>query len=148
MKSISRAVFQFGFVAFLVFQGVAYNVQAQSPHLPQTIPGGFDLPNGWRITPAGTPIADTEDMVLKMTLAPDGRAVIATHAGYNPHGLVVIDTRNHQVVQRIGLKSTWLGLAWSLDGRTLYVSGGNANGNKVKPTLAPIYEFTYNAGRL
>src|SRR5262249_35857067 len=105
-------------------------------------------PNGWRITPAGTPIADTEDMVLKMTVAPDGRAVIATHSGFNPHGLVVIDTKTHQVVQRIGLKSTWMGLAWSPDGKTLYVSGGNANGNKVQPTLAPVYEFSYNAGRL
>jgi YVTN family beta-propeller protein len=128
------------------FSGIA--VLAQSTHLPQPIPGGFDLPNGWRITPAGKPIADTEDMVLKMVAAPDGRAVIATHAGYNPHGLVVIDTRSHQVVQRIGLKSTWLGLAWAPDGKTLYVSGGNANGNKVKPTLAPIYEFRYNDGRL
>src|SRR5215471_868171 len=122
--------------------------QAQSTLLPQTIPGGFDLPNGWRITPAGKPIAETEDMALKMTLAPDGRAVIATHSGYNPHGLVVIDTQTHQVVQRIGLKSTWLGLAWAPDAKTLYVSGGNANGNKVQPTLAPIYEFSYSEGRL
>src|SRR5258708_3433528 len=53
--------------------------------LPQPISGGFDLPNGWRITPAGKSIVDTEDMVLKMVVAPDGRAVIATHAGYNPH---------------------------------------------------------------
>jgi len=70
--------------------------EAQSTRLPQSIPGGFDLPNGWRITPAGTPIAETEDMALKMTLARDGRAVIATHSGYNPHGLVVIDTRSNQ----------------------------------------------------
>src|SRR6266852_9331650 len=51
--------------------------------LPQHITGGFDLPNGWRITPAGNPIVETEDMVLKMVAAPDGRAVIATHSGYN-----------------------------------------------------------------
>jgi YVTN family beta-propeller protein len=112
------------------------------------VPGGFDLPNGWRITPAGKPIVETEDMVLKLTAAPDGRAVIAIHAGYNPHGLVVIDPRTHQAVQRIGLRSTWMGLAWSPDGRTLYVSGGNANGNKLKPELAPVYEFSYTNGRL
>src|SRR6516164_2150761 len=85
---------------------------AQSNRLPQPVPGGFDLPNGWRITPAGKPIVETEDMVLKLTASPDGHAVIATHAGYNPHGLVVIDTRTHQAVQRIGLRSTWMGLAW------------------------------------
>jgi YVTN family beta-propeller protein len=132
----------------LVLAYSSISIAAQSQHLPQPVPGGFDLPNGWRITPAGTPIADTEDMVLKMTVAPDGRAVIATHSGFNPHGLVVIDTKTHQVVQRIGLKSTWMGLAWSPDGKTLYVSGGNANGNKVQPTLAPVYEFSYSAGRL
>ncbi|HEV3039962.1 MAG TPA: hypothetical protein VHA33_19500, partial [Candidatus Angelobacter sp.] len=115
---------------------------------PQPVPGGFDLPNGWRITPAGKSIVDTEDMVLKMVVAPDGRAVIATHAGYNPHGLVVIDTKTSQAIQRIPLKSTWLGLAWAPDGKTLYVSGGNANGSKVKPTLAPVYEFAYKDGRL
>jgi YVTN family beta-propeller protein len=115
---------------------------------PQQISGGFDLPNGWRITPAGKPIVETEDMVLKMVVAPDGKAMIASHSGYNPHGLVVIDTRTHTAVQRIGLKSAWLGLAWAPDGKTLYVSGGNANGTKVKRTLAPVYEFSYNNGRL
>jgi YVTN family beta-propeller protein len=153
MKSLSRrdSVAVVMVWALVVTLGLGFSwlaVSAQSTHLPQPTAGGFDLPNGWRITPAGKPIADTEDMVLKMTAAPDGRAVIATHAGYNPHGLVVIDTRSHQVVQRIGLKSTWLGLAWAPDGKTLYVSGGNANGNKVKPTLAPIYEFSYSQGRL
>lgn len=127
---------------------VALSCLAQNNRLPHATPGGFDLPNGWRITPAGKSIVQTEDMVLNLTVAPDGRAVIATHSGYNPHGLVVIDAKTHQATQRIGLKSTWLGLAWSPDGKTLYVSGGNANGNKVKPTLAPIYEFSYINGRL
>src|SRR5215472_6199278 len=152
MKPATRSPYHVALAMLLtVFSCVALlwvGGRAQSTHLPQPIAGGFDLPNGWRITPAGKPIAETEDMALKMTLAPDGRAVIATHSGYNPHGLVVIDTRTHDVVQRIGLKSTWLGLAWAPDGKTLYVSGGNANGNKVQPTLAPIYEFTYSEGRL
>jgi len=35
--------------------------------LPGPTPGGgFDLPNGWRITPAGKRIADLNDLVLKM----------------------------------------------------------------------------------
>src|SRR5215469_14550269 len=83
MKSLSRhavgaAVMVWALVLVSWFSGIAV---AQSAHLPQPIPGGFDLPNGWRITPAGKPIADTEDMVLKMTVAPDGRAVIASHGG-------------------------------------------------------------------
>jgi YVTN family beta-propeller protein len=151
MNSKSRFLVElvFAFLALSCWVGpFAGRASAQVNRLPQPVPGGFDLPNGWRITPAGKPIVETEDMVLKLTAAPDGRAVIATHAGYNPHGLVVIDTRTHQAVQRIGLRSTWMGLAWSPDGKTLYASGGNANGNKLKPELAPVYEFSYSNGRL
>jgi len=74
---------------------------------------------------------------------------VAVNSGYLPHGLTVIDPVTRKVVQRIALKSTWLGMAWSPDGRTLYVSGGNANGEKrEEATLAPVYAFAYHAGRL
>jgi YVTN family beta-propeller protein len=117
--------------------------------LPHAVPGGFDLANGWHITPVGKAIG-TEDMVLKLVTAPDGRAVVASHSGYNPHGIVVIDTKTEEPIQRIGLKSTWMGMAWSGDGKTLYVSGGNANSYEgtETPTRAPIYEFSYANGRL
>jgi YVTN family beta-propeller protein len=114
--------------------------------LPKPVQGGYDLPNGWKITPAGRAIV-TEDMVLKVIVSPDGRAIIALHSGFNPHGLVVIDAKTQEAVQKIRLKSAWLGMAWSPDGKTLYVSGGNANG-KTDPQRAPIYEFSYANGRL
>src|SRR5215831_14215322 len=101
MKSLLNPAIRSAGMLVLALSSIT--VAAQSPHWPQPVPGGFDLPNGWRITPAGKSIADTEDMVLKLVVAPDGRAVVATHAGFNPHGLVVIDTKTHQVVQRIGL---------------------------------------------
>ncbi|AXC11400.1 hypothetical protein ACPOL_2064 [Acidisarcina polymorpha] len=116
---------------------------------PQYIPGGFNLPNGWRITPAGKPIATIEDMVLNAVVSPDGKIIVATHSGYLPHGIDVIDVKTRKLVQQIPLKTTWLGLAWSADGHTLYVSGGNATGAKnIARTMAPIYEFTYQDGRL
>jgi YVTN family beta-propeller protein len=109
---------------------------------------GYALPNGWKITPPGRSIA-TEDMVLKLIPSPDDRVVIASHSGYNPHGLVVADQKSEEALQRIKLKTTWLGMAWSPNGRTLYVSGGNANGKKkIGPSLAPIYELAYNDGKL
>lgn len=116
---------------------------------PKYIPGGFDLPNGWRITPAGKPIATVGDWVLNAVTSTDGKIVVASHSGYQPHGIDVIDVRTRKVVQDIPLKTTWLGLAWSPDGHTLYVSGGNATGSKrIAGTMAPIYEFTYKNGRL
>ena len=112
---------------------------------PRPLAGGYLLPNGWRLTPIGRTVA-TEDLILNLKPSPDGRSVLAVHGGFNPHGLVVIDARSEEAVQRIALKSAGMGLAWSPDGGRLYVSGGNANGRK--PTRAPIYEFDYGDGKL
>ncbi len=88
-------------------------------------------------------------MVLNTVISPDGKIIVATHSGYQPHGIDVIDVKTHKLVQQIPLKTTWLGLAWSYDGHTLYVSGGNATGaKKIASSMAPIYEFTYKDGRL
>ena len=114
--------------------------------LPHAVTGGFELPNGWRITPAGQSVGTTGDMVLKILPAPDGKALIADHAGYLPHGLTVIDPVTRKVVQEIKLRSSWLGLTWSPNGQILYVSGGNAAGGIA--AKAPIYAFAYANGRL
>jgi len=113
--------------------------------IPHATPNGYELPNGWRLTPLGRSIT-TEDMVLNVSLAPDRKAMVALHAGFNPHGLVVVDAHSEEAVQRIPLKSAWLGLAWHPNGKKVYVSGGNANGRN--PTRAPIYIFSYENGRL
>ncbi len=112
---------------------------AQTPH---PIPGGFSLPNGWQITPVGKAI-HTEDLILNLSASKDGKVVIAQHGGFNPHGLVVIDTATEEAVQRIPLRSAWLGLAWSADGSKFFVSGGNA-----RTEVAPVYVFNYANGRL
>ncbi|HEX9199524.1 MAG TPA: alkaline phosphatase family protein [Acidobacteriaceae bacterium] len=116
---------------------------------PQSIPGGFNLPNGWRISPAGKAIDTYGDLTLDATTSPDGRVVIASHSGYLPHGLVVIDTKTQKEVQHIDLKTVWLGMTWSPDGHTLFIPGGNATGAKnIAGSAAPIYEFQYRNGRL
>ena len=134
---------------------IAGAAQAEAPRAigpatqqhPHAITGGFDLPNGWRISPATQNLGTTGDLVMKLSVAPDGRAVVAVNSGYLPHGLTVIDPATHRIVQRIPLASTWLGLAWSPNGKTLYVSGGNNAGSKTK-AKAPIYAFGYANGRL
>jgi YVTN family beta-propeller protein len=118
---------------------------AFAQQLPHATPNGYELPNGWTLTPQGRSIP-TEDMVLNVSVAPDRKAVVALHAGFNPHGLVVVDAKSEEAAQRIPLKSAWLGLAWAPNGKRLYVSGGNANGST--PTRAPIYIFDYQDGRL
>ncbi len=117
---------------------------AQAPH---PIPGGYDLPNGWRITPVGKAI-HTEDLILNLVASKDERIVVALHGGFNPHGLLVIDTLTEEPIQRIRLPSAWLGMTWSQDGSKLYVSGGNASGARHRSDVAPIYVFSYANGRL
>jgi len=114
---------------------------------PKPIPGGYSLPNGWRITPVGKAIP-TEDLILNLSSSKDGKAIVAQHGGFNPHGLLVIDPVTEKAVQRIGLRSAWLGLAWSADGTKLYVSGGNASGARHNTEVAPVYVFGYANGKL
>lgn len=139
----SRAVHLFlKAFAFLTLFTLLADGGPQSPH---SFPGGYALPNGWRITPVGTAI-ETEDMVLNLLPSPDGKCVIALAGGYNPEGLVVIDASTGEAVQRIPLRSAWLGMAWSHHGDKLYVSGGNGNGDR--SYRAPIYVFDYHHERL
>ena len=112
---------------------------------PRPMPDGYFLPNGWRISPAGSSL-DTPDLLLNLVATRDGRAIVGLHGGFNPHGLVVVDAARFETVQRIPLKSAWLGLTWNPAGDRLFVSGGNANGKE--PSRAPIYVFRYAAGRL
>lgn len=78
--------------------------------LPGPTSEGYLLPNRWRITPVGTAI-DTNDLLLNIEIAPDGKAAIAVHGGYNAHGLVVIDTASGTTAQTIPLPTAWVGLA-------------------------------------
>jgi len=126
---------------------LAFSIGIAAAQVPHPIPGGFSLPNGWRITPVGKTV-ETEDLILNLSPSKDGRVVIAQHGGFNPHGLLVIDTATEEAVQRIGLHSAWLGLAWSADGSKFYVSGGSASGKDHPSDVAPIYVFGYSNGRL
>jgi YVTN family beta-propeller protein len=138
MKSIVAATIVFSSLVTAFAQS-----KAGGDVWPGPIDGGYLLPNGWRITPIGKSVP-TEDLILNMVLSPDKKCVIATHGGYNTHGLVVLDAKTGNDIQRITLPTTWFGLAWNPSGRNLYVSGGNDR----KGVPAPIYVFEYANGRL
>ncbi len=101
------------------------------------------LPNGWRISPAGE-LLRTGDQVIDFAVSPDGAKVIAVHAGYNAHGLAVIDRRTARITQSVDLDSAWLGMAWA--NNELFVSGGT--GNTARPFQPHILAFRYAAGIL
>ncbi len=112
---------------------------------PGPVENGYLLPNGWHITPIGK-TAVTNDLILNLAPAPDGKAVVALTCGFNPHEIVVIDTETDEAVQHIPQKTAWLGLAWQPDGKRLFVSGGNDK--KKDAPAAPIYFYGYENGKL
>ena len=61
------------------------------PDVPEANGSGSRLPNGWHVTPAGTPIALPGDLPLKMVFSPDGRYLLVNTAGYHDHSVSVID---------------------------------------------------------
>ena len=77
----------------ILLAGSALVPTAGAQQLPHAIAGGYEFPNGWRLTPLGHGI-ETEDMVLNVSVAPDLKPVVALHSGFNPHGLVLVDIRS------------------------------------------------------
>src|SRR5689334_15622148 len=78
--------------------------------------------NGWKLTPAGRHVG-INAMPLKMALSPDSKTLAAVCAG-RWHGLALVDLATEQTKQWVPLERDFNGLAFSNDGKTIYVSGG------------------------
>ncbi len=81
------------------------------------------LPNGQRITPAGTQIV-VSSMPLAAELSPDGRYLLVLQAGYETPSVSVIDTASGKPVHRVELPDAWLGLTFNRSGDRVFVGGG------------------------
>src|SRR5215469_7644021 len=81
----------------------------QTKRLPRHFADGSDLPNGWRITPAGKAMGEMGDLVMNLVSSPDGKVVISVNSGFLPHAIDVFDAKTHKQLQHIQLTSTWLG---------------------------------------
>ncbi len=101
------------------------------------LPGENQLFNGWGITPAGQAVS-ISDMALKLAVSPDKKMLAAVSAGYRNTGLTLIDLAQKRVAQFLPLPEVWNGLAFSLDGKRIFVSGGDSN---------QIYVFAYEEGK-
>jgi YVTN family beta-propeller protein len=76
-------------------------------------------------------------MPMAMVLAPEGDRVVVLLAGWREQGIQVVEIATGRVLQTLALPAAFLGLAFSGDGRTLYVSGGNED---------VVYRFDWHAG--
>ena len=94
------------------------------PDAPDAKGAGSLLPNGWRVTPAGTPIPLPGDLPLKMVFSPDGRYLLVNTGGYHDHGVSIIDPTTNKLVQSVDVDKDWAGLCFDPTGQTVYVSAG------------------------
>ena len=93
-------------------------IAAQEPSGPRR------LPTGRTLDPAGVSY-DLGSMPLAMVLSPEKDRVVALLNGWREQGIQVVDRASGRVLQKIPLPAVFLGVAFSPDGRSLYVSGGN-----------------------
>jgi DNA-binding beta-propeller fold protein YncE len=110
---------------------VEARISAQDPS------GERRLPTGARLDPAGVSY-DLGSMPLAMTLSPEKNRVIVLLNGWREQGIQVVDRASGRVLQTIPLPAVFLGVAFSPDGKSLYVSGGNED---------VIYRFDWHDGQ-
>ncbi len=101
-------------------------------------PGGpRRLPTGARLDPAGVSY-DLGPLPLAMTLSPDKSRLIVLLNGWREQGIQIVDRSTGQVTQKISLPAVFLGLTFSPDAKSLYVSGGNED---------VVYRFDWAGGQ-
>lgn len=81
--------------------------------------------NGWGLTPVGRQVG-INSMPLKLALSPDGKTLAAVCSG-RWDGVALIDLASEQITQWVPLDRTFNGIAFSRDGKHIYVSGGNSD---------------------
>ena len=81
------------------------------------------LPNGWSLKPAGRQNR-LGDFPVQMAVHPSEPVLAILHAGYGEHEVVTANAETGKIIGRVSLPETFAGLAWSADGKQLYVGGG------------------------
>ncbi len=81
------------------------------------------LPSGWKTTPAGRQL-ESGDMILSGQVSPDGKLFAFTNTGYTRHALHIVDLGTEKEIATFPLEQAWSGLAFSPDGRRIFVSSG------------------------
>jgi DNA-binding beta-propeller fold protein YncE len=125
----------------LCLLGLATALLSQQPRrlTPGELTEGlFQLPNGWRVRPAGRQVR-LDTMPMASVTSPDGKYLIVLCGGYNPPSLIVLEQNTLREVGRTPVPDGWLGLAMHPRGDRVYVGGG---------TEAAVFEFRFQEGAL
>jgi YVTN family beta-propeller protein len=92
----------------------------------QTLPKPVQLPNGWKLTPAGESMP-LGDLPLNMVISPSSKYLAVTNNGQGVQSIELIDIQAKKKVDSVVISRSWYGLTFSADEKYLYVSGGHDN---------------------
>jgi DNA-binding beta-propeller fold protein YncE len=96
--------------------------------------GSFLLPTGWRILPGGTQIP-LDTLPMSSALSPDRKFLLVLNGGYKPPSISVLSLSPPREIARVPVADGWLGLAFSPNGRMVYVGGASKS---------RVFEFTFS----
>lgn len=130
-------------VAGLIIVGGSAALALASPPAATRLPGlqrdgSVLLPNQWTLRPVGRQV-NVGDFPANIALHPDGAFAAVLHNGWGQHEVRILDAKTGKQVSQVALEESFYGIAWSPDGRSLYVSGG---GSEV------VHVFAFKAGYL
>jgi YVTN family beta-propeller protein len=101
--------------------------------------GSLLLPSGWALKPAGRQLP-LDAFPMSIALSPDGKFLLALNGGAKSPSVSVISLETGGEIERVPAAGAWLGLAFTPNGRLVYVGGGSR---------ASVDEFSFSpAGRL
>ncbi len=101
-------------------------LKSQAQSLEQIESQRVVLPNGWSLTPVGKQLP-LGDLPLNIAISPDKKLAVVTNNGQSDQTLQLIDIEKELTLDTLVIAKSWLGLAFSNDGKYVYASGGNDN---------------------
>jgi DNA-binding beta-propeller fold protein YncE len=94
--------------------------------LQEIMSSQVSLPNSWKLSPVGK-MLPLGDLPLNIAVHPFGKLLAVTNNGQSIQSIQLIDASNMKTLDMDTIRKSWLGLAFSKDGKYLYASGGNDN---------------------
>jgi YVTN family beta-propeller protein len=125
----------FGITFMVICAGVLCSQPSWREQPGKQPDGSYLLPTGWRIQPAGTQIP-LDTLPMSTALSKDGKFLLVLNGGYKPPSISVLNTADMHELSRVPVADGWLGIAFSPDGKMVYVGGGSR---------AAVFEFSFSA---
>ncbi len=115
--------YSFIVILFIFTANISFGQQNPKDISSQLDKKRITLFNGWSLTPVGKSLP-LEDMPLNIAVSPSGEYLAVTNNGDGQQSVTLIDAMNDKILDNHEIRSSLIGLKFSNDSKSLYVSGG------------------------